>query len=350
MNPTLLDLDCDELATWLGERDAQRFRADQLWQAIYRDGVAAIQGIATLPQSLRDELDRALPMTVLRPLADTEDAHHRVVKTLYELADGETIEVVLMRYARRRTVCVSTQVGCALACAFCATGQGGFVRDLTTGEIVAQALAAVRRLRDTGERLTNIVYMGMGEPFMNYDATLQSARILNDPRGLGLGIRSFTVSTAGVVPGILRLASEPEEINLAVSLHTVDDALRTRLVPLNRRYPVTTLLDACRTYIDATRRRVSFEVALVQDLNDTPEHAERMGRALRGMLCHVNLIPANPCDGSPHAPSARDRVARFAETLKRSGIPTTVRVARGVTIGAGCGQLRRRDQSLSSPR
>ena len=233
-------------------------------------------------------------------------------------------------------------VGCPVGCAFCATGQDGFVRDLTAGEIVVQALRFARKLADAGARLSNVVYMGMGEPLLNYDATLRSVRILNDPRALGLGMRSFTISTAGVVPGIDRLACEGLEVNLAVSLHTVDDALRRKLIPLARAHPVDDLLAACRRYFRTTHRRVTFEIALLREVNDTEAHARAVAERLHGMACHVNLIPGNACPDEPFRPSERDRVDGYAQVLTGSGIATTVRVARGLSIDAGCGQLRRR--------
>ena len=246
-----------------------------------------------------------------------------------------------MDYADRATVCVSSQVGCAIGCPFCATGQSGFVRDLTPGEIVAQALFVARELRARGRRLSNVVFMGMGEPLANTDAVLAAIRSLNDPRGFGLGARSFTVSTAGVVPGIDRLGQEPLQLNLAVSLHAAEDALRDSLVPLNRKYPLDVLLNACRRYLGRTHRRITFEIALLAGINDRPHHARAVVERLENLLCHVNLIPANPL------PERRDlrrsppaAVHAFAEILTTSGIPTTVRDSRGAEISAGCGQLR----------
>ena len=338
----LLDLTHEQLAEWLQSHGQPAYRVKQIWRGVFRDLAADYKAITTLPLPLRELLSERLPLDPLVAAASTEDKAQRVRKLLFRLGDGETIEAVLMRYERRRTACLSSQVGCPVGCAFCATGQDGYVRDLSTGEIVAQALSFARSLKANGERLTNIVYMGMGEPLLNYDATLQSIRILNDPRGFGLGVRAFTVSTAGVVPRIRRLAREGLEIGLAVSLHTVDDALRNTLVPLNRTHAVAELLAACREYVDVTHRRITFEVALLRGVNDSQQQAQDLAIRLDGLLCHVNLIPGNPCTGTELQPSSRTVIDRFAEILQGAGVPTTVRVARGLEIEAGCGQLRRR--------
>jgi len=261
-------------------------------------------------------------------------------KLLLRLHDGETIETVVMRYARRNTVCISTQVGCARGCKFCATGQSGFTRDLAAGEIVDQVLTSARLLQSESEHLSNVVFMGMGEPFANYEATLESIRILNDPRGFGLGARSFTVSTVGIIPGIRRLSQENLQVNLAVSLHTADEALRTQLVPINHRYPVAEIVRACRAYVRATHRRVTFEIALIAGVNDSDSHANQVAEALHGVLCHVNIIPFNPIAGSAWRPSSNDRVQAFAHIIESVGYPVTIRQSRGTDIQAGCGQLR----------
>jgi len=339
---TLLDLSFDALRDRLVAVGAPPYRAQQIWQAIYRDLAASYEEMTTLPGRLRDELADRLPFG--RPTVETrqESADGRTTKTLLRLADGEAIEVVAMRYADRRTACISTQVGCAMGCAICATGGSGFSRDLSIGEIVDQVLHVADLLRSEGQRLTHIVYMGMGEPFANYDATLGSIRILNDSRGFGLGARSFTVSTVGLIPGIERLAGEDLQINLAVSLHAADDALRSRLLPINRTYPIDRLLAACRAYGERTRRRITFEVALIDGVNDAPSHATRLAERLRGMRSHVNLIPFNPVPDSEWKPSPAEQVNSFAEILRERSIPVTVRVRRGVEIQAGCGQLRAR--------
>jgi 23S rRNA (adenine2503-C2)-methyltransferase len=343
---TLLDLNCEKLTAFLAERGEPKYRAKQIWQAIYRDLVPSYEAITPLPKGLRASLAEALPVEPLHPIESILSSDKRTHKTLFRLADGETIETVLMLYEHRRTVCVSTQVGCAIGCPFCATGKSGFTRDLTAGEIIAQALHFARELHKREERLTNIVYMGMGEPFLNYEATLKSIRILNDPNGFSLGARHFTVSTAGIIPGIERFTREDLQVNLAISLHAGDNALRDRLVPINRRYPLTPLIRACRDYIKATHRRVTFEVALIDGVNDSTENAQKVAKLLSGMLCHVNLIPLNPIPVSPLRPSSRERTDAFAGLLEEARIPVTVRLERGIKIQAGCGQLRNRHKGI----
>jgi 23S rRNA (adenine2503-C2)-methyltransferase len=245
-----------------------------------------------------------------------------------------------MLYADRTTVCVSCQVGCAVGCAFCATGMMGLTRNLTTGEMVSQVVEAAREARALGRSLTNIVMMGMGEPFQNYDAVLKMVRILHDPRGLNFGARRTTISTSGLIPFIDRLAGEPFQVKLAVSLHAPNDALRDTLVPLNRRYPVGELIAACRRYVRTTGRRVTFEYALIKDVNDSDEIATELATLLKGLLCHVNVIPLNPTPAAPFERPSPERIERFAEVIRRHGIPATVRYSRGVDIAAACGQLR----------
>jgi 23S rRNA (adenine2503-C2)-methyltransferase len=250
---------------------------------------------------------------------------------------------VLMAYRRRHTVCVSTQVGCAIGCPFCATGQGGFERDLTAGEIVAQVLHFGRQLKAQSERVTNVVFMGMGEPLANYRATWLSIARLNDPAGFNLGARRMTLSTVGLVPGIRRMAAEPLQVGLAVSLHAPTDRLRDRLVPVNRRYPLAQLMAACREYVEITKRRVTFEYALMNEINDAPQQAAQLADLLADLLCHVNLIPLNPTQAaSSYTASPRTRVMAFRAVLLRRGIPVTLRLRRGLDIQAGCGQLRGR--------
>lgn len=345
-SPRLLDLSFEDLENLLS--DMPHFRAPQIWNGVYVQLAQGYDEITTLPKPLRDRLAAQLPFTVADVVATALSTDGKTVKSLHRLEDSETIEAVTMMYPDRATVCVSSQVGCAVGCPFCATGDGGFVRDLAPGEIVEQALHAARQVRAAGRRLSNIVLMGMGEPFLNYEAVLSSIRILNDERGFHLGARSFTVSTAGVVPGIERFADEHLQANLAISLHTADNTLRDRLVPLNRRYPIPDLMSACRKYIAKTNRRVSFEVAMIDGVNDAPEDAHAVARLLGGLLCHVNLIPYNPT-ANPHlAASEETRVESFAAILGDKHIPVTVRQSMGADIQAGCGQLRaQRDVNCS---
>jgi len=340
--PTLLDLPPDALERRLEALGCPAYRGRQIAVAVFRNLASSYEEITTLPAELRRELAAQIPFTVCDPIDSAESADGETRKILHRLRDGETIESVVMGYEDRFTVCVSCQVGCAVGCPFCASGRGGWVRDLGPGEIVSQALHAARAAAAAGRRLTHVVYMGMGEPFANYDAVLASVRILNDPRGLGLGARSFTLSTAGDVPGIERLAGERLQVNLAVSLHAGDDELRSSLIPLNRRYPLDALLRACRSYVESTHRRITFEIALIDGVNDGARCAEEVARRLRGLLCHVNLIPWNPVPHSEWRRSGSAAVKTYERVLQGAGIPTTIRDSRGVEIQAGCGQLRSR--------
>jgi 23S rRNA (adenine2503-C2)-methyltransferase len=344
----LTDLSYEQLVSWVAAQSEPPFRARQLFEWIYRSLVFDFTSMTNLPLSLRQTLADLSTVEPLLPLDTLTSANGLTTKTLLGLGDGETIEVVLMRYEGRHTVCISSQVGCALDCAFCATGHSGFKRNLSTGEIVGQVLYLAQLLRVRGEAVANVVFMGMGEPLANYDATWHAIRILNDPRGFGLGARRFTISTVGLVPGIKRLAQEELAVGLAVSLHAADNVLRDRLVPINRRYPISELLASCREYAKRTGRRVSFEYALIQDVNDDLGQARELGRLLRGLLCHVNLIPLNPTEGCDYLPSSRERVLAFRRVLNRMGIANTVRLARGIDIQAGCGQLRSRHSNESS--
>ena len=337
---TLLDLPLEEVSARLA--DLPGYRAMQIWQAVFHDLANSYDAITTLPRALRARLAAELPFPVMESIDETLSLDTSTQKTLFRLADGETIESVIMIYPDRATACVSSQVGCPVGCPFCTTGLSGFVRDLTTSEIVAQVLHAARHVRHSGRRLSHIVYMGMGEPFLNYHATLNSIRTLNDPRGFALGARAFTVSTAGVVPGIDRFAEEPLQANLAISLHTAHNRLRDRLVPMNRRYPIASLLAATHRYTERTHRRVTFEIALIENVNDAAEDAASVARLLGGLLCHVNLIPHNPTAGFTPRRSPADRVRTFADILSQNGIPATIRKSMGTDIQAGCGQLRAR--------
>jgi len=343
----LYDLDLPELQALLEGWNEPPYRARQVWEWLYGQLAVSCSAMTNLPLSLRERLDAEAGGYVPRLLSTQTSSDGETRKDLLQLTDGETVEVVLMRYARRRTACVSTQVGCAVGCAFCATGQAGFRRDLSAGEIVAQVLHVARLLRDEGEHLTNVVLMGMGEPLLNYDPTLAAVRRLIDPEGFKLGQRRVTISTVGIVPGIDRLAGEkaaprttPLQVTLAVSLHASTDELREKLVPVNRRYPLDALFAACRRYTSHTDRRLSFEWALIAGVNDSQQQAEGLASRLSGLRAHVNLIPLNPTPAYPHRPSTRSAVSTFAAVLDRHGIPFTVRLRRGIDIQAGCGQLR----------
>jgi 23S rRNA (adenine2503-C2)-methyltransferase len=286
-----------------------------------------------LPKALRARLAEELP-SALRAVADTTSDDGDTRKWLWELHDGTRIETVLMLYPDRATVCVSTQAGCAMGCGFCATGQAGFDRNLSVGEIVEQVVEAVRAAR----RLSNVVFMGMGEPLANYDRTWGAVERIHDD--LGLSARHLTVSTVGIVPGIRRLAGEALPVNLAVSLHAADDTLRDELVPINRRYPLAALTAACEQYLAAKGRRLSFEWALIDGVNDRRIDAARLAEVARPLRAHVNLIPLNPTPGWPTRGTPADGVRRFRDLLVDLGVNATVRRNRGTDIAAACGQLR----------
>jgi 23S rRNA (adenine2503-C2)-methyltransferase len=306
---------------------------------------------SSLARPLREKIGELFDFSHLDPIMVLDSSDGETRKTLFRLPDGQAIETVLMRYAHRRTLCISTQAGCAMGCVFCATGQMGFMRNLRSGEIVEQVLYYARFLHGKGERVTNIVVMGMGEPFHNYEATLQAIDRLNHPEGFNLGERRFTISTVGLIPVIRRFTAEHRQINLAISLHAAEDSLRSSMLPINRKYPLAELMDACRDYVQATHRRITFEWALIRDVNDMPDQAQKLAQLLQifrntkisqhtgSVLCHVNVIPLNPTQGYDGQATTRKRALAFKAELERQGIPCTIRLRRGIDIQAGCGQL-----------
>jgi 23S rRNA (adenine2503-C2)-methyltransferase len=325
----------DLMAQW-GE---PKFHALQIWQGLYQQLWPSFEEFTNLSHPLRARLAAQFRLNNLTPSQFLQSKDGETMKTLFALVDGRAIEVVLMKYDQRRTLCISTQAGCAMGCVFCATGQMGFKRHLTSGEIVEQVLYYARQLKTQAEKVTNVVVMGMGEPFHNYDATLEAIDRLNDSQGMNLGERRFTISTVGLVPMIRRFAAEKRQVNLAISLHAANDALRASLLPVDRKYPIAELIAACKDYIEATNRRLTFEWALIQDVNDSPEHARELGGLLHGMLCHVNVIPLNPTQKYSGKATTRQRALAFQAELESLGIPCTIRLRRGIDIQAGCGQL-----------
>ena len=407
MSRTLLyDLEFPALQALLEGWGEPRYRARQVWEWLYVHLADDFDRMTNLPKALRRRLAEETVIGVPEVVDTLVSSDGQTRKDLLRLQDGETVEVVLMRYERRRTVCVSTQVGCPIGCVFCATGQAGFRRNLTAGEIVAQVLHFARVLRAEGERVTNVVLMGMGEPLLNYDASLAAIRRLIDPQGFRLGQRHITLSTVGIVPGIDRLSREkgigtpvegpagvpvgaqliapqrepptpqreppekpqqtpqrepsekpqqtpqreppekppgkPLQITLAVSLHAATDDLRDQLVPINRKYPLDELFAACHRYVERTGRRISFEWALIAGVNDSTVQAEALAARLSGLRAHVNLIPLNPTPTYEGKPSPPEAIAAFTAVLDRHRIPYTLRLRRGIEIQAGCGQLRYR--------
>ena len=343
--PGLSGLAPSALAEWLAERGEPGYRARQVNEAVFGGTVTSIAGIVTLPAKIREDLASAFRFDTLAETDVRVTDRGLTEKALHTLADSALIESVLMHYParpgtrERHTLCISSQAGCAVGCPFCATGELGFGRDLQTAEIVDQVRNASRRLLATGRRLTNVVFMGMGEPLLNLDRVLAAIDALNDPHRFGLGARHITLSTSGVVPGMRRLTALGPQFTLAVSLHAARDPLRDVLVPLNRRWPVAEVVAAARDHARATGRRVSYEVTMISGVNDTSIDAEAMADLLRGDLAHVNLIPMNPVAHTPWTASPMPVIERFAGALEAAGIQTTIRRNRGQEVGAACGQL-----------
>ena len=339
IKPYFFDLDFTQLVELLQSWEEPAYRAQQVWQAIYKNLIAAPGDIPNIPKSLRHQLGDHLLFTHLNSDTILQSKDGETVKTLFRLHDNQAIESVLMRYDERNTLCISTQSGCAMGCVFCATGQMGFRRNLSSGEIVEQVIYYARQLGQAKQVVTNVVLMGMGEPFHNYDACMDAIDRLNHPEGLGLGARRFTISTVGLIPQIRRFANEHRQVNLAISLHASDNETRERLLPINKKYPLEELIKACYEYVDKTHRRITFEWALIQDLNDSVTQARQLGRLLHGLLCHVNVIPLNPTRGYSGKATTHLRAKEFQMELERFGIPCTIRIRRGIDIQAGCGQL-----------
>ena len=359
----IYDVSQEELIDLFKGWNEPPYRARQIWQGLYQQLYDSPDQFSNIPKSLRRKVAEHFifsPFEV-KTYLDSSDGFTR--KTLFELPDKNLIEAVLMRYGdpaddpeirtyairstqysarsskRRRTLCISTQAGCAMGCVFCATGQMGFKRHLSSSEIIAQALYYARMLKEVNESVTNIVLMGMGEPFNNYDNTMAAIDRLNDPDGFNFGARRFTISTVGLVPQIRRFADEKRQVNLAISLHAADDAERLAIMPVNRRYKIEDVIEACKYYVAQTGRRVTFEWALINGVNDTPGVAKKLAGRLKGLLCHVNAIPLNPTAGYAGTATDRQRAIQFKGSLEQAGVPCTIRMRRGIDIRAGCGQL-----------
>lgn len=358
----IYDLDRPALESLLKEWDEPAYRAKQVWQGLYRHLYSSPDQFSNLPNSLCSKLSREFTFTPFSVKTYLDSSDQSTRKTLFQLNDGNLIEAVLMRYGdpadnpsppaplpvgegrrgegkKRRTLCISTQAGCAMGCVFCATGQMGFKRNLTSGEIVAQVMVYAQMLKEQDETVSNIVFMGMGEPFHNYENVMAAIDRLNDADGFKFGARRMTVSTVGLVPQIKRFADEGRQVNLAVSLHAADDGERLAIMPVNRKYNIGEAIEACKYYIEKTHRRVTFEWALINGVNDSPEVAKKLAARLKGLLCHVNAIPLNPTKGYDGGAANRQRAQTFKETLEQAGIPCTIRIRRGIDIQAGCGQL-----------
>lgn len=338
-NIDLRSLSVEELTEQLSSRGFPAFRAKQIRQWLDK-GVSDFEQMTNIPKDLRlvlSELYTVPTVTVLRKLVSEIDG---TIKYLFGLDDGETVESVLMNYKHGWSQCLSTQVGCKMGCAFCATGMGGFVRDLSAAEMMAQIEAAQK---DAGVRVSSIVLMGMGEPLDNYDQVVRFLHMLGEEGGVHIGMRHISLSTCGLVPGIYRLMEERIPLTLSISLHAPNDEIRSLSMPVNKRWPIEKLLTACRDYIKATGRRISFEYAMIDGLNDSDACAEELAARLKGMLCHVNLIPVNAVEGKKQQRSSRERIRSFVSVLESKGINVTVRRTLGADINASCGQLRRQE-------
>ncbi len=335
----LKDLSFSELEIFINSLGVEKYRTKQVAEWIFKKGAASFHEMTNLSMDLRVRLESASRIGVPEIKARLISKRGDTVKYLFGLSDGQVAESVFMRHDYGISACVSTQVGCRYACRLCASGLGGLIRDLSPGEIYDQVLGMQQ---DSGERISRLVIMGSGEPLDNYSATLTFIRNITAPYGLNVGYRHITISTCGLAPGIRKLALEKMPLTLAVSLHAPNDELRNQLVPVNRKYPLRELISACRDYARDTGRRVTFEYALIADVNDTRDHALELCRLLSGMLCHVNLIPVNPVVGKGIEPPSKQQIELFKKILEENMIAATVRRAFGADINAACGQLRQR--------
>jgi 23S rRNA (adenine2503-C2)-methyltransferase len=341
--PAILSLSASELEAWLAENNAPAYRRRQLWGWLAR-GAASFDEMHDVPKPLRGELDREFRASSLRTVATSQADRSLTSKTLYELDGGHSVEAVVMRYADRSTLCISSQAGCPIGCPFCATGKFPFGRNLKAHEIVEQATDAVRLLSTEDRRLSHVVFMGMGEPMANYAAVIESVRRITDDELLGISVRRIVVSTSGLIPRIEQLGEEKLPVTLAISLHAARNELRDVLVPINRKYPVEDLVNAAQGYAQKTGRRVSYEWVLLAGVNDTERDARELGRLLRRKLAHVNLIPFNPVQDTPYRAPDRAAIRRFKEQVEAQGLNVTVRDTRGRDADAACGQLHERAQ------
>lgn len=338
----LCGLEFEELTLRMEDLGEKRFRAEQIFDWVYQKGISSFEEMANLSKDLRSRLVAGFRFPLIKHLSTQESGD--TSKFLWELSDGKRVESVLIRSFNRRTVCLSSQVGCPARCAFCASGREGLIRSLTTAEIVEQALHIDRYLKQKGERVCHLVYMGMGEPLENYDAVLKSIRILNSEKSLHISQRRMTVSTVGIIPGIQRLAEEDLSVNLVLSLHAPNQHLRKKIIPFARKYPLEEILVAMDDYAKVTRRDITYEYTLLANINDRIEHAEELAALLKEKQCTVNLIPYNPVAGLKLERPDRDTIHAFRDVLEERGIRTTWRYTKGDDIAAACGQL-----ALQSP-
>lgn len=330
------DLSLEKLEEELVNLGEKKFRAKQIFKWIHT-GVKDFDSMTDISVELREILKSKFDLCIYN-IIDKQVSKDGSVKYLFELPDKNTIECVVMKYKYGNSICVSTQVGCKMGCNFCASSKVNFIRSLTSGEIVEQVLCATRDLK---ERISNVVYMGIGEPFDNYDNVIESIKLLNHPHGLNIGGRHISVSTCGLVPKILDFANENIQSTLSISLHAPNDKIRNTMMPISKKYTMEELIDACKEYIEKTNRRVTFEYAMVQNVNDSVECAEELASRLKGMLCHINLIPVNKIEDGIYTKSDNESIQKFRNVLNKKGITVTVRRELGSDIKAACGQLRR---------
>mgnify|MGYP003289301139 CR=1 FL=1 len=341
----ILSMTFEEISAAFKEDSVQSFRAKQVYEWLHRHLASDYDEMSNLPKDLRNRLRKEYPIvgcTIEKKLVSEIDG---TVKYLFRLHDGDFIESVVMKYKYGYTICVSSQVGCKMGCAFCASTLGGFKRNLSAGEILSQVYIAQR---DIGERISHIVLMGMGEPLDNYNNVMRFLSLVTNENGLNLSMRNISLSTCGIVPKIDELLAKKLQLTLSVSLHAPNNEIRNRIMPVNKTYPVEKLLSACRKYATQTSRRISFEYSMMSGVNDTDECAKLLASELKGMLCHVNLIPINEVEESPFKPSSPERIKRFIEILGKNGVTATVRRKLGSDIDASCGQLRRKENKKKS--
>ena len=333
------DYDLEDLKKEFTEMNEKPFRAEQVFKWIYESKVTSFDEMTNLSLELREKLKENYTMCNFKILRKQESSDG-TKKYLFDILDGNAIESVLMSYHHGYTICVSSQVGCKMGCKFCASTGINFVRSLTSGEIVEQILAVER---DNNIRISNVVFMGIGEPLDNYDNVVNAIRIINNPKGINIGARHISVSTSGLVPKIYKLAEENIQCTLSISLHATTNEKRSSMMPVNNRYPIEELLQACKDYIEKTNRRISFEYALAKDNNDNLDDAKELVKLLKGMLCHVNLIPINKIENGAYSKSSNENIMKFRDYLNAHGIVATIRRELGSDIDAACGQLRRKN-------
>ena len=333
------DYSLEELKQELISLGEKPYRASQIWEWLYKEKVKNIDDMSNLSLDLREKLKQNYTMCNFNILKKQESSDG-TIKYLFDVLDGNAIETVLMEYHHGKTICVSSQIGCKMGCKFCASTGIAFVRNLSAGEIVEQILAVEQ---DIGENISNIVFMGIGEPFDNYENVMKAIKILNDPKGLNIGARHISVSTSGIVPKIYDFANEPFQCTLSISLHATNNEKRSKMMPVNDAYPIEELLKACKYYIQKTNKRISFEYALAKDNNDNMQDAKELVKLLKGMLCHVNLIPINKIQNGSFVKSSNENIIKFRDYLNDNGIVATIRRELGSDIDAACGQLRRKN-------